>query len=68
MDDPVVPKRLEDAITMVGTCMDMCPRFERYTREHGNQVDPLEAVRTLHSVLRRTLMGHRYPGATSVRS
>lgn len=33
MDDPLVPKRLEDAITIVGTCPDMCPRFERYRRE-----------------------------------
>src|SRR5215471_3084685 len=33
MDDPLVPKHLEDAITMIGTCMDMCPRFERYRRE-----------------------------------
>lgn len=33
MDDPNVPKRLEDAITRVGTCPDMCPRFERYRRE-----------------------------------
>lgn len=45
MDDPLVPKRLEDAITMVGTCMDMCPRFERYRRERENNLDKWELVR-----------------------
>ncbi|KAF5355602.1 hypothetical protein D9757_012910 [Collybiopsis confluens] len=38
MDDPLVPKRLSDAITMVGTCPDMCPRFERYRRERENNL------------------------------
>ena len=53
MDDPLVPKRLEDAITMVGTCMDMCPRFERYRRERENNLTELEVVREgpLHSPL-----------------
>lgn len=45
MDDPLVPKRLEDAITMVGTCMDMCPRFERYRRERENNLTEFEFVR-----------------------
>lgn len=45
MDDPNVPKRLEDAITMVGTCMDMCPRFERYRRERENNLFEWEIVR-----------------------
>ncbi|KAJ3556373.1 hypothetical protein NM688_g2064 [Phlebia brevispora] len=44
MDDPLVPKRLEDAITMVGTCMDMCPRFERYRRERENNLDRWEII------------------------
>lgn len=44
MDDPLVPKRLEDAITMVGTCMDMCPRFERYRRERENNLFEWETV------------------------
>ncbi|KAF6752642.1 nuclear pore-associated protein [Ephemerocybe angulata] len=38
MDDPLVPKRLEDAINIVGTCPDMCPRFERYRRERENNL------------------------------
>lgn len=46
MDDPLVPKRLEDAITMVGTCADMCPRFERYRRERQNNLFNWEVVRT----------------------
>jgi hypothetical protein len=45
MDDPLVPKRLEDAITMVGTCTDMCPRFERYRRERENNLTEFEFVR-----------------------
>ena len=44
MDDPLVPKRLEDAITIVGTCMDMCPRFERYRRERENNLFEWELV------------------------
>ena len=42
MDDPLVPKRLDEAITMVGTCMDMCPRFERYRREREHNLDKWE--------------------------
>lgn len=45
MDDPNVPKRLEDAITMVGTCQDMCPEYERYRRERQNNLDRWEMVR-----------------------
>lgn len=44
MDDPTVPRRLDEAITMVGTCMDMCPRFERYRRERENNLDKWEVV------------------------
>ena len=44
MDDPLVPKRLEDAITIVGTCLDMCPRFERYRRERENNLFEWESV------------------------
>ena len=50
MDDPNVPKRLEDAITMVGTCLDMCPRFERYRRERENNLDRWEVVRDVSIV------------------
>lgn len=45
MDDPLVPKRLDEAITMVGTCMDLCPRFERYRRERENNLFNWEVVR-----------------------
>ncbi|KAJ7236039.1 SAC3/GANP/Nin1/mts3/eIF-3 p25 family-domain-containing protein [Mycena rebaudengoi] len=44
MDDPLVPKRLEDAISMVGTCADMCPRFERYRRERENNLFEWETI------------------------
>lgn len=46
MDDPLVPKRLEDAISIVGTCHDMCPRFERYRRERENNLFEWETVRS----------------------
>jgi nuclear mRNA export protein SAC3 len=32
MEDPDVPRALTEAITLVGTCQDMCPEFERVTR------------------------------------
>ncbi|KAJ7241021.1 hypothetical protein B0H12DRAFT_1133993 [Mycena haematopus] len=44
MDDPNVPKRLEDAISIVGTCLDMCPRFERYRRERENNLFDWEKI------------------------
>jgi len=44
IDDPDVPKRLEDALDFVGTCMDMCPEFERVERSVQHSVDPLELV------------------------
>ncbi|KAI0942263.1 hypothetical protein AcW1_002940 [Taiwanofungus camphoratus] len=44
MDDPNVKKRLDEAITMVGTCADMCPRFERYRRERENNLDKWEVI------------------------
>lgn len=44
MDDPLVPKRLEDAITLVGTCMDMAPRFERYRRQRENNLFEWETI------------------------
>ncbi|KAI6128109.1 SAC3/GANP/Nin1/mts3/eIF-3 p25 family-domain-containing protein, partial [Pisolithus croceorrhizus] len=44
MDDPLVQKSLKDAITMVGTCSDMCPRFERYRRERENNLTEWETI------------------------
>lgn len=45
MDDPTKPKRLDEAITMVGTCQDMCPEFERYRRAREKNLDKWECVR-----------------------
>jgi hypothetical protein len=45
MADPLVPRRLSDAIVIVGTCPDMCPRHERYRRERELRLDRLECVR-----------------------
>ncbi|OCH89508.1 hypothetical protein OBBRIDRAFT_756454 [Obba rivulosa] len=44
MADPNVPRRLDEAITMVGTCMDMCPRIERYRREREHLLDKWEVI------------------------
>ncbi|TDL23447.1 hypothetical protein BD410DRAFT_746894 [Rickenella mellea] len=44
MDDPSKPKRLDEAITIIGTCPDMCPEFERYRRERENNLDKWECV------------------------
>jgi hypothetical protein len=45
MDDPLVPERLDEAITMAGTCVDMCPRFECYHRKRENKLFNWEVVR-----------------------
>jgi len=42
IDDPEVKKTLEEAITFVGTCTEMCPRFECIQRQHQRMVDRLE--------------------------
>lgn len=44
IDDPDKPRRLEDAITFVGECQDMCPEFERYEREYQKNLDKFEIV------------------------
>lgn len=38
------PRALKEAVTLKGTCMDMCPEFEREEREYQNNVDPLEMI------------------------
>jgi hypothetical protein len=62
MDDPQVPKRLDEAITMVGTCMDMCPRFERYRRERENNLFNWEVVRVFffHMLRYQRVLSLRY--------
>ncbi|RPA87230.1 hypothetical protein BJ508DRAFT_203388 [Ascobolus immersus RN42] len=42
IDDPDKPVTLEHAKVLVGTCMDMCPRFEREERQFQNAVDKVE--------------------------
>ncbi|KAI9677495.1 MAG: hypothetical protein M1817_006449 [Caeruleum heppii] len=42
VDDPNRQRRLEDAITFVGTCQDMCPEFERVERIVRQAVDSCE--------------------------
>lgn len=37
--------RLDQATDFQGTCVDMCPEWEREEREYQNNVDPLERVR-----------------------
>ena len=43
--DPDKPTSLANAITPVGTCQDMCPRFERVERVVQLMVDGCEKVR-----------------------
>ncbi|CCG84170.1 protein of unknown function [Taphrina deformans PYCC 5710] len=38
IDDPTKPKALEDARVFRGTCLDMCPLYEREQREFQNDV------------------------------
>ena len=44
IDDPNNRKPLSEALTFVGTCMDMCPLFEREERQFQKSVDKLEIV------------------------
>ncbi|BFZ61169.1 actin cytoskeleton and mitosis protein [Saitoella coloradoensis] len=42
LQDPENPRPLDEAIKFVGTCVEMCPEFERVQRERQNNVDRLE--------------------------
>ena len=44
--DPNKPTTLENAITIVGTCQDMCPVHERVERIVQQMVDKCEKVRS----------------------
>jgi hypothetical protein len=44
--DPDKPTTLENAITIVGTCEDMCPLHERVERIVQQMVDKCEKVRS----------------------
>lgn len=43
-EEDLHPRALTEAVTIVGTCMDMCPEFEREEREYQNNVDRLEML------------------------
>ncbi|TID19608.1 leucine permease transcriptional regulator [Venturia nashicola] len=45
MDDPLHPRELSNAITIVGRCQDLCPEFERMERITQNQRWLAELVR-----------------------
>ncbi|KZT35365.1 hypothetical protein SISSUDRAFT_174346 [Sistotremastrum suecicum HHB10207 ss-3] len=44
MPDPDARYKIEDAITMKGTCEDMCAEYERHEREAKALIDPWEYV------------------------
>jgi len=44
IDDPDKPKQLDEALTFVGTCQEMCPEFEREQREFQKNVERWELV------------------------
>lgn len=44
ISDPEHRTDLTGAITVVGTCLDMCPEYERHEREFQKDVDDWEKV------------------------
>lgn len=52
MADPDVKRHISEAITLIGTCQDMCPEYERVTRMVQNDVWAQEYVssRRLHTM------------------
>lgn len=42
IDDPSKPKELDYALKFIGTCMDMCPEFEREQREFQKNLERWE--------------------------
>ncbi|EEB09276.1 nuclear export factor Sac3 [Schizosaccharomyces japonicus yFS275] len=42
IDDPSKPRQLNEAVTFTGTCMDMCPEYEREQREYQNNLEKWE--------------------------
>ncbi|EME81888.1 uncharacterized protein MYCFIDRAFT_118484, partial [Pseudocercospora fijiensis CIRAD86] len=44
MNDPDKSIKLSEAITMVATCQDMCPQFERVDRAYKNDIADMEKV------------------------
>jgi len=58
ISDPEHRTDLTGAITVVGTCMDMCPEFERHEREFQKDVDDWEKVRWI-SFFSGLLLGWR---------
>ncbi|KAF9397700.1 hypothetical protein BGX21_008597 [Mortierella sp. AD011] len=62
--DPEKRGRLEDAITFVGTCMDMCPEFERHEREYQQNVEKFEKIpNTEHINHARAVKAYARPAA-----
>ncbi|KAF9346424.1 hypothetical protein BGX26_002077, partial [Mortierella sp. AD094] len=62
--DPEKRGRLEDAITFVGTCKDMCPEFERHEREYQQNVEKFEKIpNTEHINHARAVKAYARPAA-----
>ncbi|CAD6576877.1 MAG: hypothetical protein CYPHOPRED_006110 [Cyphobasidiales sp. Tagirdzhanova-0007] len=62
--DPLKPRRLDDAITFRGTCMRMCPEFEREEREYQKNVDKWELTPDSHRIdPRRAVKAFHRPAA-----
>ena len=61
MADPDHPRSLDDAITVVGICQDMCPEFERVERMVERTVQGPEMVRgqCLEEVQELAFIQHR---------
>jgi nuclear mRNA export protein SAC3 len=52
--DPDKKTTLDQAITPVGTCEEMCPQFERVERMVQFMVDRSEKVGNIHSAVQET--------------
>lgn len=64
ISDPEHRTDLTGAITVVGTCRDMCPEYERHEREFQKDVDDWEKVCTSGHIQQRLVACGRYVVAT----
>jgi hypothetical protein len=51
MLDPTQQVHLEKAIDLKGTCVDLCPEFERHEREYQKLLDKMEVVMNCESLI-----------------
>ena len=75
LPDPARPDHLQNATKLVGTCMDMCPEYERLEREVQKELDRFEMApgtttadpRLAVKIYRRPAAGRELPLPEDVR-